>query len=127
MGIVYKPGQGRYARIATGAFLAFFAGYGCRSLQQVLGSTSLPSIAVKVIPVALFLVAVAVISLGLNYPRLADFLIETEIEMGRVVWPTRKEVLASSLVVIVTLLVMAALLYGADWLLLAVLRVVGLY
>jgi len=127
MGIVYKPGQGRYARIATGVFLAFFAGYGCRSLQQVLGSTSLPSIAVKVIPVALFLIAVAVISLGLNYPRLADFLIETEIEMGRVVWPTRKEVLASSLVVIVTLLLMAALLYGADWLLLAVLRVVGLY
>lgn len=127
MKVIYKPGQGRYARIATGVFLAFFVGYGCKSLQGLLGATDLSTLAVKAIPVAVFLVSVATIAFALNYAKLADFLIETEVEMGRVIWPSRKEVMASSLVVIVTLLMMAALLYGADWVLLVILELVNLY
>lgn len=127
MRVIYKPGQGRYARIAMGVFLAFFVGYGCKSLQGLLGTTDMSTLAVKGIPVAVFLAAVAAIAVALNYPKLADYLIETEVEMGRVIWPSRKEVMASSLAVIAMLLLMAALLYGADRLLLAILELVNLY
>jgi preprotein translocase subunit SecE len=127
MGVIYKPGQGRYARISTGVLLGLFVGYGCNSLRYLLGGTSLSAVLARVIPVAVFLVAAAGIAFALNYPKFADFLIETEIEMGRVIWPTRKAVLGSSVVVIVTVLVMAALLFGADELLLWLLRRLRLY
>ena len=127
MSMIYKPGQGRHARIAMGVFLALFAGFGCASLKGVLDSTELHMLAKKFIPVGVFLVSVVVIALGLNYPKLANFLIDTEMEMGRVIWPTRREVFASSLVVIVALVVMAAFLYGADQVLLSLLKAVKLY
>ncbi len=128
MSIIYKPGQGKYARIAAGGFLAFFVGYGCISLQGVLGQfEEVSPVAARAIPVGIFLVSLAVIALVMNYPRFADLLIETEIEIGRVVWPTRNEVMASAMVVIVAVILMAALLYGADWLLLMILRIIGLY
>ena len=128
MSVIYKPGQGRYTRIGTGAFLALFAGFGCSSLHIVLGMTErLSPLAQKVIPVGLFLALVAAIALLMNWPKLADFLIETEIEMARVIWPSRRDVMGSSLVVIITVLVMAAFLHGADWVLLKLLEGVRLY
>lgn len=127
MSVIYKPGQGRHARVAMGVFLALFVGFGCASLKGVLDSTMLHMLAKKFIPVGVFLVLVLGIALALNYPKLADFLIDTEMEMGRVIWPTRREVFASALVVIVALVAMAAFLYGADQLLLSALKAVKLY
>lgn len=128
MSVIYKAGQGRYTRIATGAFLALFAGFGCSSLYYVLGMTErLDALARRAIPVGLFLALVAAIALLMNWPKLADFLIETEVEMTRVIWPSKREVIGSSLVVIITVLVMAAFLHGADWVLLKLLEGVRLY
>ena len=127
MSAIYKPGQGRYARVGAGVFIALFAAYGCSSLGRFLGTTSLDPVFVKVIPVAVFLALMVALAFALNYARLADFLIETEIEMGRVIWPTRREVIVSSMVVIITVVVMAAFLYGADRLLLVALRAIRLY
>lgn len=131
---IYKPGQGRYARIATGVLLALLVGYGCASLRQVLSeagtlveSGRLTLTYAQVVPVVVFVLSTAALAAALNYPKFADFLIETEIEMGRVVWPTRKAVFTSAVVVIITMLVMAGFLYGADRLLLRLLKVVGLY
>lgn len=61
----------------------------------------------------------AVIGIWLSYrvvnmPRFADFLIAVEAEMSKVSWPTRKELVRGSVVVIVTIVVLAALLYGFD-------------
>ncbi len=42
-----------------------------------------------------------------NFPRLIDFLAETEIEMTKVSWSSRKEVVGSSIVVMVTVVVLA--------------------
>jgi preprotein translocase SecE subunit len=127
MGFIYKPGQGRYTRISTGVFLGLFAGFGCSSLYKVLDMTALSPMARKFVPVGVFLGLVAVIAVLMNWRKLADFLIETETEMIRVIWPSRREVIASSLVVIITVVVMAAFLHGADWLLLKLLEGVGLY
>ena len=50
----------------------------------------------------------------INIPRFADFLIAVEAEMNKVSWPTRQELVRSSIVVIFIIFFMAALLYGFD-------------
>jgi preprotein translocase subunit SecE len=50
------------------------------------------------------------------------FLIEVRSELGRVTWPTRREVWATTIVVILTSLVFGLYLYGVD---LALSRLVG--
>jgi preprotein translocase subunit SecE len=49
-----------------------------------------------------------------NRQRVADFLIATEGEMKKVSWSSRKEVIGSTKVVIVTTLIMAAVLFVVD-------------
>jgi len=49
-----------------------------------------------------------------NLSRFADFLIAVEAEMNKVSWPTKQELIRSSIVVIFIIFFMAALLYGFD-------------
>ena len=63
----------------------------------------------------------AVLSIGLwlsyrvvNYPKFADFLIAVEAEINKVSWPTRGELIRSSLVVLFVILALAAILFGFD-------------
>jgi preprotein translocase subunit SecE len=49
-----------------------------------------------------------------NVPRFADFLISVEGEMNKVSWPTRLELVRSSIVVMVTIFGLAALLFAYD-------------
>ena len=64
---------------------------------------------------ALFLVVVFGIHAWLERPKNADLLIETEIELRKVTWPTSQEVFSSSLVVVVCVILLMAFLAGADW------------
>jgi len=130
----YKPGQGRYARITSGVLLALLSAYGCRSLSWVLADAgAMPTFLgvtvtwAQVVPVAVFFVVMAAGVYALNHPRVADFLIETETEMGKVNWPSRRTVVASSVVVIVVVLIMAGCLYGIDRFFLVILEQIGLY
>ena len=52
-----------------------------------------------------------------NLPKFADFLIAVEAEMTKVSWPTRHELIRGSVVVIVTLVFLAAMLtvYDLIW------------
>lgn len=130
---IYKPGQGRYARIGAGVLLGVLVAYGCRSLAGQIPTGNLMETSAitltyeQVIPVVVFLGVILGLAIALNMPKVADFLIETEIEMGRVIWPSRAAVIASSTVVIVTMVVMAALLWGVDFGLLKILELVRLY
>lgn len=47
----------------------------------------------------------------LNKPRVADFMIATEAEMKKVNWPTKKEIMGSTWVVITGTFLIAALLF----------------
>jgi preprotein translocase subunit SecE len=47
-------------------------------------------------------------------PNSVDFLIATEGEMKKVNWPTRREVIGSTLIVIVFLAFIAIILFGSD-------------
>ncbi len=49
-----------------------------------------------------------------NFPRFADFLIAVEAEMNKVSWPTRGELVRSSLVVLFTIFALAVVLFGFD-------------
>jgi len=49
-----------------------------------------------------------------NWPRFADFLISVEAELAKVSWPTQKELIKASLVVILTILFMSAILFTYD-------------
>jgi preprotein translocase SecE subunit len=131
---IYKPGQGKYARLIVGFLLAALIAYGCSSLRGYLRDVtygfSLGSQTFslgQLIPAGIWLVCVVVIFVGLNYPKFADFLIETEIEMGRVIWPTRRSVISSSIVVILTTVLMSAILWGVDSLLYSLLKLVKIY
>ena len=49
-----------------------------------------------------------------NLPSFADFLIATEAELNKVSWTTRKRLFQDTTVVLVTLVLMALLLFGMD-------------
>jgi len=65
-------------------------------------------------------VAVVIIGFGLlvfwllNKPRIVDFMIATESEMRKVNWPTRREVVGMTIVVISGTLIMALMLFTFD-------------
>jgi preprotein translocase subunit SecE len=52
--------------------------------------------------------------LVVNTPKIAEFLIMTESEMRKVTWPTRREVINSTKIVILLTLALAFLLWVVD-------------
>jgi preprotein translocase SecE subunit len=55
-----------------------------------------------------------------NYPQFAEFLINTEAELAKVTWSTRKRLIRDTGVVLLTVLLLALFLYVFDivWVLL---------
>ena len=49
-----------------------------------------------------------------NWPTFADFLISVEAELNKVSWPTQKELIRASLVVIFTILFLSIILFAYD-------------
>ena len=66
------------------------------------------------LPGGLMLVGLWISFRVVNYPRFADFLVAVEAEMNKVSWPSRTELVRSSIVVIVVILALAALLFAYD-------------
>ncbi len=131
--MAYKPEQGRYARMAAFWVLLLFIIYGCLSLRYALDGigwfptsfkSTLASIPVVGDLTINVMIAYFVVPVGsavflhrkLNQPKYADFLIETEQELRKVHWPTFNETKSASIVVIVCVLVLAGILFGADYL-----------
>jgi preprotein translocase subunit SecE len=51
---------------------------------------------------------------AINYPVFADFLIDVEAEMTKVTWPSWAELWRATIVVLATMFVFSALLFGYD-------------
>ncbi len=49
-----------------------------------------------------------------NWPKFADFLISVEAELNKVSWPSQRELVRASIVVIFTILFLSAILFGYD-------------
>lgn len=111
---IYKPGQGYWTRTLTavGAGTLVLAGV------AALWINILPRFVTENLYYWRAGVCVAVI-LGftlllfylLNKPKIADFMIAVEAEMKKVNWPSRKEIIGSTVVVIAGTFLLAGLLF----------------
>ncbi len=88
-------------RVALGAWRAFLA-------------ISDSSLKYYVIVVALLAAGVWIGYRIVNMPQFADFLIAVEAEMNKVSWPSRAELVRSSVVVILVIFLLAIVLFGFD-------------
>ena len=123
---IYKRTQGRIARQLTFAALGVLSLVGAwRLSQHVLGSPWLHYGVPALIGVLGCWISYRVV----NIPRFADFLIAVEAEMNKVSWPSGKELMRGSAVVLVTIFLLAALLtlYDFFWsvVLLKLLKIAG--
>ncbi len=109
---LYKRTQGRITRQATFAALAVAVALGCWQLSDSL---------INYGPVWQYGLSGVLLLVGwyaafrvVNYPRFADFLIAVEAEMNKVTWPSRKELVRSAIVVLVTIFLLAMILFLYD-------------
>lgn len=114
---LYKRTQGRVARQVTFAAIAICFGMAAWRMTQAspFGYDKWLAGSAK------FLIPGLLLALGcwlayrlVNMPKFADFLIAVEAEMNKVSWPSRAELVRSSMVVIFVIFIMAALLFAYD-------------
>ena len=117
---IYKKGQGYYTRLCstfTGIAISAIGCYRLKvSLETWLGNingTTKQWLTV-IIPLGVLIVLSFLVYLLVNKPKCADFMIETEGEMKKVNWPARKEIIASTKVVIFTVIALAVLIAVID-------------
>ncbi len=116
---IYKRGQGKYTRVLTVAGAMLVGVIGSVVLSERLKVTLDVSLAYG-IPALIVIVLGALMFWLVNRPSTADFLIATESEMKKVSWSSRKEVIGSTKVVIVTTFILAGVLYGVDMMFVAI-------
>ncbi|MEA1950000.1 MAG: preprotein translocase subunit SecE [Planctomycetota bacterium] len=109
---IYKRTQGRIARQVTFATLAIVFAYGLWQLSDALMDEG--HLMQFALPGLLLLVCLWVTYRLVNVPSVADFLIAVEAEMNKVSWPTRQELFRGSTVVLITIILLAAVLFGFD-------------
>lgn len=118
---LYKRNQGKMVRQITCLtiwVIVVVAAWRCHALLIGPAASSLmgdSGIAVG------YLAAVAFGAIGMwfgyrlvNWPQFADFLISVEAELNKVSWPTQKELVRASLVVIFTILFLSVILFAYD-------------
>jgi preprotein translocase SecE subunit len=127
----YKSEQGRMVRMGAFWTLALLFLYGCMALNTMLFSfvdslkpsmLRIPVLGWEVtgafaIALVLFIVGFVLLYRWHQTPKVADLLIETELELQKVTWAKMPEVINSSLVVIGFVLFLMAFLAGSDVLL----------
>jgi preprotein translocase subunit SecE len=111
---LYKPMQGRHARLYTALALGVIVALGLWRLYSETLITSSPAIRFGV---------TAALGLGLGwlifrlveYPPFVEFLIATEAEMNKVSWTSRDDLYRATSVVLTTVVLMSLYLFGVDW------------
>ena len=121
---LYKKTQGRIVRQWTFAavIVVLFGGLWRLSITLM---TQEPWIQYG-IPALLGAIAVWCTYRLVNFPKFADFLIQVEAEMRKVSWPSRAELINSSIVVIIVMFFLAGLLFGYDLLIKYLIELVGI-
>jgi preprotein translocase subunit SecE len=120
---LYKPMQGRYARIYTAVGLGVILVLGLWRLFEVVRDAS-PSVRFGV-PTAVGAVLGWIIFRLVQYPPFVEFLIATEAEMNKVSWTSREDLYRATTVVLTTVFLMAVFLFGVDWIWSNLLQIIG--
>jgi len=123
---LYKKGQGTAARGMAAVVLVLLAGWASR---QMWYSTDGWGLAGQVIATSFiaFLFGALPLYLILFHQSLGELLIETQQEMRKVAWSTRAEVLGSTAVVIVAVVLLSVFILATDTVLLWLAGVSGIY
>ncbi len=111
---IYKPGQGKYARLGSAVGFGIIVVLGCLLLYRKLEGADLGLWVSTMVPVGVSAGFAILIFWLLSRPSIADFLISAESEMKKVNWSSRKEIAVSTFIVIVLVVIMAVLLGAAD-------------
>lgn len=120
---IYKEGQGKWSRGLLAFAVAIGAIFAAVSLTDALpqrGEFRVPfvswSLDYRYLISGPLLVAAAVFGVWLfNHPPAADFLIDTENELkNKVTWPSKKEEINASVVVVVTVVVIGVFILFWD-------------
>jgi preprotein translocase subunit SecE len=112
---VYKPTQGRLVRQLTALAIWLIVAIGCYRLYITLrGAIDSAPWSEAAIPLALCASGFWFGFRVVNWPRFADFLIAVEAEMKKVTWPSKQELIRASIVVIVTIIILALTLFFFD-------------
>lgn len=109
---IYKRSQGRIARQATFAVLVIVVLLAAWRVSEL--GRNINHVVQFGVPAAIGLIGVWFAFRLVNLSSFADFLIAVEAEMNKVSWPTRPELVRSSIVVILLIVFLAAVLYGFD-------------
>jgi len=121
---LYKRNQGRITRQVTFAALA---------ITMLLGTWRMHVDAEQGDMLMRYSIPAAVLCLGLwivyrviNLASFADFLISVEAEMSKVSWPTKTELVRGSIVVLITIIFLAAFLFVFDFVWAMVFKFLGI-
>jgi preprotein translocase subunit SecE len=114
---VYKRGQGKYTRMVSALGGAVIVAIGCLQLYRTLDAADISLWVETMVPVGLFIALSVLMMWMVNNPSIADFMISAEGEMKKVNWSTRQEVVASTVVVISVVIILAVLLGVSDFVL----------
>jgi preprotein translocase SecE subunit len=132
---IYKKGQGKTARLTAYVLLGLLVLFGAYRLHAtfnrpgegvlveglpLLGALTL----MKVFAALAFLGGMLALHVVLNRAAVTDLLIDTEQEMRKVSWPSWAEVKSATLVVVLVTFVMGMMLFGFDWLLQRLFRLI---
>ena len=111
----YKRNQGRRVRLAAVVAVVLLAALAAAETYSGLADTARYSTQLRLgVPAVVLVGLVAAAVYLLNWPRVADFLIETESELSKVSWPSRQQVLGSTGTVLVLVFLLGAFLLGVD-------------
>ncbi len=114
---LYKRNQGRRVRQWTAVGVALVIVLGAHSLYNNL-LAEVKSQPVRLgIPLAIAAAGIWFAYRLVNYPRFADFLISVQAEMDKVMWAGKRELVRSTIVVLVNMVLIAMLLivFDAIW------------
>jgi len=109
---IYRKTQGRWTRLGTVAAVGLLVLVGAWYAWQQLDTLS--DLVRTAVPLFIIAVFSYILLRVVNSKKAADFMIATEGEMKKVSWSSKKEIIGSTKVVIVVLLIMAAILALVD-------------
>ena len=110
---IYKRTQGKRVRQTTAGLIVVWGWFGCWTLSTGPLMDANRDIRIGV-PVALAAVIAWLAYRLVNMPQFADFLIAVEAEMKKISWPSLQQCFRAASVVIVTMFLLAGILFLYD-------------
>ena len=111
---MYKRGQGINTRLWSGLTCFTITAIGCYRLYQILLSRTNNIWLYTLVPSGVCAAIALLIFWLVNKPNIADFMIAAEGEIKKVSWSSRREIVASTTIVIGVVLSMGVMLVGVD-------------